>query len=85
MSQIRTATEFVRHVLEKICENTGAISVDQIEDERGFLITVRVAEEDMGKIIGKQGQMISSLRTLVKVIGARENERINLKIGEDYA
>jgi len=41
-----------------------------------------VAEADMGKLIGKSGQTISALRTLVRIIGARENERINLKVLE---
>ncbi len=79
---IKTATDFVRYVLEQICENKEDIGVESTKDELGVLISITVAESDMGKLIGKQGQTISALRTLVRIVGARENERINLKVLE---
>ena len=82
---IKTAHDFVKHVLEEICENKAAILVESQKDDLGILITITVAEEDMGKLIGKQGQTISALRTLARIIGARENERINLKVLEPEA
>lgn len=82
MSESRTALDFVRYILEQVCEDKASIHVDQITDEMGVLISVSVGEGDMGKLIGKQGQTISALRTLVRIIGARQNERINLKVLE---
>ncbi len=79
---IKTATDFVKYVLEQICEHKGAIVVEHKVDDLGVLISVTVAEADMGKLIGKNGQTISALRTLVRIVGARENERINLKVLE---
>ena len=79
---IKTATDFVKYVLEQICEHTDAIVVEHKVDDLGVLISVTVAEADMGKLIGKNGQTISALRTLVRIVGARDNERINLKVLE---
>ena len=79
---IKTATDFVRYTLEQICEHKDSIEVEHKVDDLGVLITVTVAEADMGKLIGKNGQTISALRTLIRIIGARDNERINLKVLE---
>ena len=48
----------------------------------GVLITLAVNPEDMGQIIGRQGATAKSIRTLLRVIGARNNARVNLKINE---
>ncbi len=79
---VKIATDFVKYVLEQICEEKDAIKIESKVDELGVLITVIVAEKEMGKLIGKQGQTISSIRTLVRIIGARDNQRINLKVLE---
>lgn len=79
---IKTATDFVKYTLEQICEHKDSIEVEHKVDDLGVLISVTVAEADMGKLIGKSGQTISALRTLVRIIGARDNERINLKVLE---
>jgi len=48
----------------------------------GVLITLKVEKEDMGKIIGKNGQTAKSIRTLLRIIGSKHNARVNLKIVE---
>ncbi len=85
MTADKQALDFVRYVLEQFCEDKDTIELEQSKDDLGTLITIKIAEADMGRLIGKQGQTISSIRTLVRVIGARENERINLKVLEPSA
>jgi predicted RNA-binding protein YlqC (UPF0109 family) len=80
MSEKNTAVEFVRYVLQQICSDTKAIEVNASDDERGTLITVRVSPDDMGRLIGKDGQTISALRTLVSILSARESVRYFLKV-----
>jgi hypothetical protein len=80
MSEKNTAVEFVRYVLQQICSDTNAIEVTATDDDRGTLITVRVNTEDMGRLIGKDGQTISALRTLVSILSARESVRYFLKV-----
>ncbi len=80
MSEKNTAVEFVSYILQQICSNAGAIEVNAADDDRGTLITVTVATEDMGRLIGKDGQTISALRTLISILSARESVRYFLKV-----
>lgn len=82
MSDKNAAVEFVRYVLEQICEHKSDISIESVDDDHGTLLLVRVHESDMGRLIGKEGQTISALRTLLLSISAREHSRIRLKIEE---
>ena len=75
-----SVVSFVKYVLQQICRSSNDIIVESIDDERGTLVTVKVADEDMGKIIGKNGQTVSALRTLISVISSREEKRYFLKI-----
>jgi hypothetical protein len=80
MSEKNTAVEFVRYILQQICSDANAIEVNANDDERGTLISVRVSTSDMGRLIGKDGQTISALRTLVSILSARESVRYFLKV-----
>ncbi len=75
--------EFVKHVLQQICEHTEDIKLEETHDDKGTLISIQVNEADMGKIIGKNGQTISALRLLVRSMGAKNKEKINLKVLEN--
>ncbi len=80
MTEKNTAVEFVRYVLQQICTDQGAINITATDDDRGTLLTVGVAESDMGRLIGKDGQTISALRTLLSILSARESVRYFLKV-----
>lgn len=73
---------FLRYVLESIVEDKGALQIESKIDELGVLLTVQVGDKDMGKLIGKGGQTVKALRTLLRIIGGNANQRINLKILE---
>ena len=73
---------FLRFVLESLVEDKDALSIDGRIDELGVLLTVSVGETDMGKLIGKGGQTVKALRTLLRIIGGNAQQRINLKILE---
>lgn len=74
--------EFIQTVLAMLVEDKDELIVEAKADEMGILITVRVSERDMGKLIGKSGQTIKSVRTLLRVIGGASNQRVNLKVLE---
>jgi len=74
--------EFVEFVVKQIVENPGNISIERTVDEMGVLIILKVGKEDMGKIIGKNGQTAKAIRTLLRIVGSRNNARVNLKIVE---
>ncbi len=70
------------YVLEMLVEDHDQMVVEQTIDDLGLLLTVRVSERDMGKLIGKSGQTVKALRTLLRVIGGNTAQRVNLKILE---
>jgi predicted RNA-binding protein YlqC (UPF0109 family) len=74
--------EFVEYVVKALVENPDKVKVDRRVDEMGVLITLDVAGEDMGKIIGRDGATAKALRTLLRVVGMKNNARVNLKINE---
>jgi predicted RNA-binding protein YlqC (UPF0109 family) len=74
--------DFLHFVLESLVEDKSELKVDGRLDDLGVLLTVQVSERDMGKLIGKGGQTVKALRTLIRVIGGNANQRINIKILE---
>lgn len=74
--------EFVEYVVKSIVDHPDDVKVDRTVDEMGVLITLAVNPEDMGQVIGRQGATAKSVRTLLRVIGAKNNARVNLKISE---
>lgn len=74
--------EFVEYVVKALVDNPDKVRVDRRVDEMGVLITLDVASEDMGKIIGRDGATAKALRTLLRVVGMKNSARVNLKINE---
>lgn len=74
--------EFVEYVVKMLVDHPEDVKVERKIDEMGVLITLDVNQEDMGMVIGREGVTAKALRTLLRVIGARNNARVNLKINE---
>lgn len=74
--------EFVEFVVKAIVNHPEDVKAERSIDERGVLITLHVNPDDMGYVIGKSGQTARSIRTLLKIVGAKNNARVNLKIYE---
>jgi len=74
--------EFVEYVVKEIVTNKDAVKVSRSIDEKGVLLELTVDPTDMGVIIGKEGKTAKSIRTLLRVLGAKNDSRVNLKIVE---
>lgn len=74
--------EFVEYVVKALVDNADKVRVERRVDEMGVLITLDVDASDMGKIIGRDGATAKALRTLLRVVGMKNNARVNLKINE---
>ncbi len=74
--------DFVEYIVKQLVTNPDAIEISRSVDEMGVLITLKVAKEDMGRIIGKNGQTAKAIRILLRVVGSKNNARVNLKIIE---
>lgn len=74
--------QFVEFVIKSIVNNPDAVQVTRTVDELGVLLSVKVAPEDMGLLIGRAGSTAKAVRTLARIVGMRNNARVNLKIEE---
>jgi predicted RNA-binding protein YlqC (UPF0109 family) len=74
--------DFLEYVVKAIVDNPEDVIVERKIDEMGVLITLSVNPKDMGMVIGREGSTAKAIRTLLRVVGARNNARVNLKINE---
>lgn len=77
-----TDQEFLEFAVKALVDSPEDVKVERKIDEMGVLITLDVNPADMGMVIGREGQTAKALRTILRVIGARNNARVNLKINE---
>jgi predicted RNA-binding protein YlqC (UPF0109 family) len=77
-----TDTQFLDFVIKALVEHPEDIKITRTVDEMGVLMTLDVNSEDMGKIIGREGNTAKAIRTLLRVVGMKNNARVNLKINE---
>jgi predicted RNA-binding protein YlqC (UPF0109 family) len=77
-----TDRDFLEYVVKAVVDNPDDVKIDREVDERGVIIVLSVNPQDMGMIIGRQGSTAKAIRTLLRVVGAKNNARVNLKINE---
>ena len=73
-------TKLVEAIAKSLVDNPDEVVVTESEDRRGTVIELRVATEDMGKVIGKQGRIAKALRTVVKAAATRNNQKVTVEI-----
>ena len=73
---------FLEMVVKALVDNPNDVHVDRKVDEMGVLLTLDINPADMGKVIGKEGATTKALRTILRVVGMKNNARANLKINE---
>ncbi|MEK7113652.1 MAG: KH domain-containing protein [Patescibacteria group bacterium] len=74
--------EFLEYIVKALVDNPNDVKLDRTVDEMGVLISLTVNPADMGKIIGRMGNTAKAIRTLLRIIGMKNNARVNLKINE---
>lgn len=74
--------EFVEYLVKALVNNPDDVKSERKVDEMGVLLTLKVNPEDMGTIIGRDGSTAKAIRTLTRIVGIRNNARVNLKIEE---
>ncbi len=73
---------FLEYVVKALTDFPQDVRINRSIDEMGVFITVDVNPGDMGKIIGRDGNTVNAIRTLLRVVGMKNNARVNLKINE---
>lgn len=74
--------QFLETVVKSLVDNPDAVVTNRTVDEMGVLLTLDVHADDMGKIIGRSGNTAKAIRTLLRVVGMKNDARVNLKINE---
>ncbi|GFN36386.1 KH domain-containing protein [Tepidimicrobium xylanilyticum] len=72
--------ELVEIIAKALVDNPDQVEVNEIEGTQSVIIELKVAEEDMGKIIGKQGRIAKAIRTVVKAAAIKDNKRVVVEI-----
>ena len=72
--------ELVKYIVEQLVDDKNAINIQSTEADGVETISIRVAEGDVGKVIGKQGKIAMSIRTLAKAVGVKNGKRYNIEI-----
>jgi len=73
--------ELVEYIAKSLVDDPESVKVEQIEEDQEFVnITLEVNPDDKGKVIGRQGRVAKSMRTLLRVTAVKENVRVNLEI-----
>ena len=74
--------ELVRFLARQLVNNPGAVEVTETRGDAATLLELRVAKEDLGRVIGKQGRTAKSIRTILSAVAARKNIKVTLEIVE---
>ena len=82
MSEKYQDQEFLEFLIKALVDYPTDVKIARKVDEMGVLMNLDVNPEDMGKIIGRQGNTAKAIRTLLRVVGMKNNARVNLKINE---
>jgi hypothetical protein len=82
MSDKELDYQFLEYVVKSLVDNPDDVKIVRTVDEMGVLLSLNVNPEDMGKIIGRQGNTAKAVRILLRVVGMKNTARVNLKINE---
>ena len=74
--------KFLETIVTSLVDNPDSVKINRTVDEMGVLLTLDVHADDMGKIIGRSGNTAKAIRTLLRVVGMKNDARVNLKINE---
>jgi predicted RNA-binding protein YlqC (UPF0109 family) len=74
--------EFLEYLIKSLVDHPDEVKVERKVDEMGVLLSLKVHPMDMGQVVGRQGATAKAIRTLLRIVGIKNNARVNLKIEE---
>lgn len=72
--------ELVEYLAKSLVDNPDAVTVNEVDGEQSLILELKVAPEDMGKVIGKQGRIAKAIRTVVKAAAVKQHKRVIVEI-----
>ena len=74
--------QFLEYVVKALVDNPDDVKINRTVDEMGVLLKLSLNKDDMGKVIGRSGQTAKAIRTILRIVGMKNDARVNLKIEE---
>ena len=74
--------DILKTIIENLVDEKDKVEISRVDDEKGVLLKVKVADEDMGKVNGKQGRIAKAIRTVMKAITAKEHKKVGILFEE---
>lgn len=71
--------EILQTIIENLVDDKASVSINEVEGEKSIVFEVKVAEADIGKIIGKQGKIAQSIRNIMKAVASKEHKRVSVE------
>lgn len=71
--------EILETIIKNLVDDPNAVEIKELDGEKSVVFEVKVAEKDMGKIIGKQGRLAKSIRTVVKAVASKKQKRVTIE------
>ncbi len=71
--------EILETIIASLVDNKDAIEINEVDGEKSVVFEVKVAENDMGKVIGRQGKIAKSIRTVMKAVAAKEHKKVTVE------
>jgi len=71
--------ETLEVIIKNLVDEPASVCINEVEGEKSVIFEVKVADSDMGKVIGRQGRIASSIRTLMKAIATKEEKKVTIE------
>ena len=71
--------EILQTIILNLVDNKEAVEIKEIQGEKSIVLEIKVADSDMGKVIGKQGRLAKSIRTLIKAVATKEQKKVTVE------
>ena len=82
MTELKPEEKVLTAIVEELVDHPESVQIDRTTDDKGVLLTLRVHNDDMGKVIGRAGETAKAMRTIVRAIGGRNEANVSIKIEE---
>ena len=74
--------EILKTIIENLVDQKNQVQITRVDDEKGVLLKVKVADDDFGQVIGKQGRTARAIRTVMKAITSKESKKVGIVFEE---
>lgn len=74
--------EVLKTIISNLVDDKEAVEINQVDGEKSITFEVKVAEDDMGKVIGRQGRLAKSIRTIMKAFASKEHKKVSVEFVE---